>query len=151
MSSPLSDKSRISHGQSTILGIKLKNNHIRYKVVNQKHLHGSWTKGSHIDSITPIINYWKKYIKEQTEKVTENIPFFEPQFENVLPMAPEEEPIEILGIVRNCIPYRIAIKIPSSKSILIVPSQYLHHKYPKQLSEYYEKHILFDSGEKIYS
>lgn len=105
-----------------------------------------------IPSLSSIAAYWRAFSFERQisysakieDIIRENNDDKEPE---QIQLWPEEEKIEILGIIKNELPLKFAVKLPNSSDISIVPSNYLKKKYPFQLSLFYEQNIKFQNDE----
>lgn len=140
--------SKVNH--ISILQHKLGRKGIKYQVVGGKFENPKWVKPKHIPTVDLVSTYWKNYakrIQEQTSPLERTNSEFVPNFnpETILPICPQEKPIEILGIVKGRFPIMIAVKLPGNKTISLVPSDYLHQNYPRQLSKFYEERICFEN------
>ncbi|KAK8842768.1 hypothetical protein M9Y10_025633 [Tritrichomonas musculus] len=134
-----------------ILGHCLINGVYNYKVIGlQNDPEEKFIPAREVPSHSIITAYWRQFSFDRQithsakieDVLRENEDDKEPE---ELPLWPEEEKIEILGILKNKSPLQLAVKLPNSKDISIVPSSYLRKKYPFQLSIFYEQNIIFQN------
>jgi hypothetical protein len=60
-----------------------------------------------------------------------------------LDLRPAVGPVEILGVVKEDNLLKIAVRFPPDKKVSMVPSLEARIRFPRQLTEYYERHIHF--------
>lgn len=132
-----------------ILGHCLIDGIYHYKVVGlQNNPEEQFIPAREVPSHSSITAYWREFSFERQISSSANIEDIirekndEKEPEGV-PLWPKEEEIEILGILKDETPFKLAVKLPRSNDISIVPSNYLKKKYPFQLSIFYEKNIKF--------
>jgi hypothetical protein len=60
-----------------------------------------------------------------------------------LDLRPPAGPVEILGVVKEGNLLKIAVRFPGDDKASIIPSLEARVRFPRQLTDYYERHIHF--------